>query len=172
MAATNTASISASSADPDSTNNSGLVNFTIQRDGSDLSIAKTKSPNPVAQGAALTSVLKATNNGPRAVGSGDTITITDTLPAGETYSGSPTFSNNGWTCTYSAPVFTCTMPGPLAVGATTPTVSLVTTATGAASLTNQAAEIGGADSGFLVAAITSGRKFSSRIGVIFASCFG
>jgi large repetitive protein len=137
MAATNTASISASSADPDSTNNSGAVNFTIQRDGSDLSIAKTKSPNPVAQGAALTSVLQATNNGPRAVGSGDTITITDTLPTGETYSSSPTFSNNGWTCTYSAPVFTCTLPGPLAVGAQTPTVSLVTTATGAASLTNQ-----------------------------------
>ena len=137
MAATNTASISASSADPDSTNNSGLVNFTIQRDGSDLSVTKSKSPNPVAQGAALTSVLKATNNGPRAVGGGDTITITDTLPAGETYSGSPTFSNNGWTCSYSAPVFTCTLPGPLAVGATTPTVSLITTATGAASLTNQ-----------------------------------
>jgi len=137
MAATNTASISASSADPDSTNNSGLVNFTIQRDGSDLSVTKSKSPNPVAQGAALTSVLRATNNGPRAVGGGDTITITDTLPAGETYSGSPTFSNNGWTCSYSAPVFTCTLPGPLAVGATTPTVSLITTATGAASLTNQ-----------------------------------
>jgi uncharacterized repeat protein (TIGR01451 family) len=114
-----------------------LVNFTIQRDGSDLSIAKTKSPNPVAQGAALTSVLRATNNGPRAVGSGDSIAITDTLPTGETYSGSPTFSNNGWTCTYSAPAFTCTLPGPLAVGAATPTVSLVTTATDAASLTNQ-----------------------------------
>ncbi|HWM69579.1 MAG TPA: SdrD B-like domain-containing protein, partial [Steroidobacteraceae bacterium] len=137
MAATNTASISATSADPDSTNNTGLVNFTIQRDGSDLSVSKTKSPNPVAQGAALTSVLQATNNGPRAVGSGDTITITDTLPTGETYSSSPTFSNNGWICTYSAPVFTCTLPGPLAVGAKTPTVSLVTTATGAASLTNQ-----------------------------------
>src|SRR5207253_6172070 len=105
MAATNTASISASSADPDSTNNSGLVNFTIQRDGSHLSVSKTKSPNPVAQGAALTSVLQATNNGPRAVGSSDTVTITDTLPTGETYSGSPIFSNNGWACSYSAPVF-------------------------------------------------------------------
>src|SRR2546430_5751583 len=31
----------------------------------------------------------------------------------------------------------CALPGPLAVGAQTPTVSLVTTATGAASLTNQ-----------------------------------
>src|SRR4051812_35038032 len=37
---------------------------------------------------------------------------------------------------------------------------------------DQAAEIGGADSGFLVPAITSGCKLSSRIGVIFASCLG
>ena len=37
---------------------------------------------------------------------------------------------------------------------------------------SQAAEIGGADSGFRTPAITSGRTLSSRIGVIFASCLG
>ena len=37
---------------------------------------------------------------------------------------------------------------------------------------DQAAEIGGADSGLRVPAITSGCKDSSRIGVIFVSCFG
>ena len=37
---------------------------------------------------------------------------------------------------------------------------------------DQAAEMGGADSGFRVPAITSGCKDPSRIGVIFESCFG
>jgi hypothetical protein len=36
----------------------------------------------------------------------------------------------------------------------------------------QAAEIGGADSGFRVPAITSGWTATSRIGVILVSCFG
>ena len=42
----------------------------------------------------------------------------------------------------------------------------------AALLTDYAAEMGGAESGFLVAAITSGRSESSGIGVIFVSCLG
>ena len=138
MGSSNTASISASTIDPDSSNNSGTVNFTIQRDGVDMSISKTKSPNPVASGAALTSQIVARNNGPRALGAGDTITLTDTLPAGEDYSGSPSFTNNGWTCTFSASVFTCTRPGPLAVNTNAPTLTLVTTATAATSLTNMA----------------------------------
>jgi hypothetical protein len=37
---------------------------------------------------------------------------------------------------------------------------------------NQAAEMGGADSGLRVPAITSGCNLSSRIGVILESCFG
>ena len=137
LSTSNTASISSSTSDPDSTNNAGSVSFLVQRDGSDLSITKTKSPNPVAQGSPVTSVLRVTNNGPRNLTASDTITVTDTLPAGEDYSGTPSFTNNGWNCSYSTPVFTCTMPGPLSVGASTPTVTLVTTATGAASLTNQ-----------------------------------
>jgi len=138
MSTSNTASITATTTDPDATNNSGLVNFTIQRDGVDMSITKTKSPNPVASGAALTSVIVARNTGPRALGAGDTITLTDTLPSGEDYSGAVNFTNNGWTCSFSLQVFTCTRPGPLAVNTNTPSLTLVTTATAAASLTNQA----------------------------------
>ena len=138
MSSSNTASISSSATnDPIVSNNSGTATFTIQRDGADMSIAKTKSPNPVAQGSPLTSILRATNNGPRALGAGDTITITDTLPGGESYTGATSFTSNGWTCSYTAPLFTCTLPGPLAVGATTAAVSLITTATLTASLTNQ-----------------------------------
>jgi uncharacterized repeat protein (TIGR01451 family) len=138
MSTSNTGSISASTTDPDPTNNSGTVNFTIQRDGVDMSVSKSKSPNPVASGAPLTSQIVARNNGPRALGGGDTITLTDTLPAGEDYSGAASFTNNGWNCTFAAPVFTCTRSGPLAIGANAPTLTLVTSATAAASLTNQA----------------------------------
>lgn len=137
LATSNTATISGTSADGDNTNNAGTVNFTIQRDGADMSIFKSKSPNPVAQGAPLASTLRTTNNGPRALLGSDTITLTDTLSAGEDYNDAAVFTNNGWSCSYAAPTFTCTRPGPLAVGATTPNLTLITTAASAASLTNQ-----------------------------------
>jgi uncharacterized repeat protein (TIGR01451 family) len=138
LSTSNTASIDSSiTTDPDNTNNTGSVAFTIQRDGADMSITKTKGPNPVAQGAPITSVLTARNNGPRALAADTSITLTDTLPAGEDYSGAASFMNNGWTCTFAAPVFTCTRPGPLAINTNAPTLTLVTTATAAALLTNQ-----------------------------------
>ncbi|MFO1467451.1 MAG: SdrD B-like domain-containing protein, partial [Steroidobacteraceae bacterium] len=137
MSSSNTATISASTADPNAGNNSGTVNFTLQRDGADMSITKTRSPNPVAQGATITSVLTARNNGPRALTAGSTITITDTLPAGEDYTGPASFTNNGWSCAFAAGVFTCTRNGPLAINTNAPALTLTTTATGAASLTNQ-----------------------------------
>ena len=138
LATSNTASISASTPDPDNTNNSGTVNFTVMRDGADFSITKTKTPNPVAQGSPLTSTIVTTNNGPRALLGADTVTVVDTLPAGEDYAGASPFTNNGWNCTYAAPAFTCTRAGPLAVGASAPALVLVTTATSPTSLTNQA----------------------------------
>lgn len=138
LATSNTANISATTIDPAGSNDNGSVNFTIQRDGIDLSVDKTKTPDPVAAGSPLTSVMRATNNGPRALALADTITIADTLQAGETYTGPSPFNVNGWSCTYSAPTFTCSRSGPLAVGATTPDLTLVTTATAPAPLTNQA----------------------------------
>ena len=48
----------------------------------DLAIVKSASPNPVIAGNSLTYTLTASNPGPSdATG----VTITDTLPAGETY---------------------------------------------------------------------------------------
>ncbi|HEY0685361.1 MAG TPA: SdrD B-like domain-containing protein [Steroidobacter sp.] len=141
LATSNTANASATSADPDNGNNDGTVNITIQRDGADMSIEKSKSPNPVAAGSPLTSTIRATNNGPRALGPTDTITITDTLPTGETYGGAPSFSNNGWSCLYTnddPAYFTCSRSGPLSVGQTTPQLTLVTTASAPTSLTNTA----------------------------------
>ncbi|MET0281805.1 MAG: SdrD B-like domain-containing protein, partial [Steroidobacteraceae bacterium] len=138
LVAANTANVAATTADPEGANNASTVNFTVQRDGADMSIFKAKSPNPVAAGSPLTSTMRATNGGPRALTGTDTLTITDTLQVGEDYSGSAAFTDNGWNCTFAAPTFTCARAGPLAVGATTPTLTLVTTATSAAALTNQA----------------------------------
>jgi len=137
LTTTNTAAIGSATADPDTANNTGSVTFTIQRDGADLSIQKHKSPNPVAQNSPLTSTLRAYNNGPRALTSGETVTITDTLPVGESYSGAASFTDNGWSCAYAAQVFTCERAGPLAVGQYTPMLTLTTMADAAASLTNQ-----------------------------------
>ncbi|MBM0106000.1 carboxypeptidase regulatory-like domain-containing protein [Steroidobacter sp. S1-65] len=138
MTTSNTANVTGATSDPDNGNNDGSVDITIQRDGADMSIQKSKSPNPVAAGSPLTSVMQATNNGPRALDADDTITIIDTLAAGESYAGASPFTDNGWTCTYSAPAFTCSRPGPLAVGQTTPQLTLITTAAAPTSLTNTA----------------------------------
>ena len=62
---TNTASIAASSNDPNAGNNSGSVVVNVLPDGADLRITKSKVPNPVAQGSPLTSTLTTINNGPR-----------------------------------------------------------------------------------------------------------
>ncbi len=138
LASSNSATILSTTADPSNANNTGTVNFTIQRDGADMTVTKTRSPNPVAQGAAISSVITARNNGPRALVAGSTITITDTLPAGEDYTGAASFTNNGWSCTFAAPVFTCTRTGALAINTNAPTLTIVTTATAPATLTNQA----------------------------------
>lgn len=59
------------------------------------------------------------NNGPEP--DGNTITVTDTLPAGLTYvSGTGT----NWTCGAASQDVTCTHPGPVAVGASLPDLTL------------------------------------------------
>lgn len=136
MSSSNTASISTTTADPNNGNNSGTSSFSIQRDGADLTISKSKTPNPVAQGSAVSSQLLVHNNGPRAVPVGGTITITDSLPAGESYSGAASFTANGWACTFASPAFTCTLAGPLAIGADAPLLTLATTASGTGTITN------------------------------------
>jgi uncharacterized repeat protein (TIGR01451 family) len=78
---TNTAVISGNEPDPNLANNTSTV-ITQVNALDDLAIVKTASANPVIAGNALTYTLAATNNGPsNATG----VTITDTLPAGVTY---------------------------------------------------------------------------------------
>jgi len=133
----NTATISAATLDPAPSNNtSNTVNFNVQPDGADLTISKTKTPNPVAQGSAITSTITVRNLGPQAVPAGGTITVTETGAAGETLVSA---SGAGWTC--GAPAgnaITCTRPGPLALNADAPAITVNSTATAAGTLTNTA----------------------------------
>jgi uncharacterized repeat protein (TIGR01451 family) len=131
---TNTASIASASADPIPGNNSGSVNVQVLPDGADLRLAKSKGPNPVAQGSPLVSQFIVTNNGPRAATG--PLRVVEVL-AGETYLFN---SGTGWTCTPNGAVVVCEHPntGGLAVGASLPTLFIRTTATDPGVLSNTA----------------------------------
>jgi len=100
---TNTASITSATNDPNPGNNSGSVNILVRPDGADLRITKTKSPNPVAQGSLVTSIITVTNNGPRAATG--PLSVVEVL-SGESFVSA---SGSGWTCDPSRePVIVCT----------------------------------------------------------------
>jgi len=146
---TNTASISAVTGDPAPGNNSDTVAINITPDGADLSLSKSKSPSLVVQGGTLTSTLQVTNDGPR-VTSG-TLTVTDTLSIGETYSG---FSGTDWSCTHNSVnpggIVTCIYAStPLADSASTSNLTITTSATNLGVLTNSASvsDVGGQPDG-------------------------
>ena len=131
---TNTATITTTDNDPAPGNNTRAVTFDILPDGADLRLAKSKSPNPVAQGSQVTSTITVTNGGPRqATG---TLRVVDQL-SGETYVSA---SGTGWTCSASGSTVTCDHANAagLNAGASLPTLTIITTATVAGSATNQA----------------------------------
>ena len=83
---TNTAVITGNEPDPNLTNNTSTVNTPIDPEVN-LAILKSGTPNPVTAGKTLTYTLTVTNNGPS---NGTGVSVTDTLPAGVTYSSSTT----------------------------------------------------------------------------------
>ncbi len=131
---TNTAGITASSTDPVAGNNSGSVNVNVLPDGADLRLSKGKTPNPVALGSNMTSTIAVTNNGPR-VANG-VLRVVERL-TGETFVSA---SGVNWSCSASGSVVTCEQPNPsgLAVGASLPVLTLITQATAAGAVSNQA----------------------------------
>ena len=132
---TNTASIGSDTTDPNGGNNSGSVNVTVLPDGADLRIAKTKTPNPVALGSALTSTIVVTNNGPRAATG--PLRVVEQL-SGETFVSA---SGSGWSCSAAAaPTIVCdnVNAGGLAVNAALPALVIVTTATSVGAVINNA----------------------------------
>ena len=131
---TNTAAIASDTPDPIAANNSGSVGINVLPDGADLRISKSKTPNPVALGSNLTSTIRVTNNGPR-VATGALRVIE--LLTGETYVSA---SGSGWVCTPTGGTVVCNHPNPggLAVGASLPDLVIVSTATVAGTVTNNA----------------------------------
>jgi large repetitive protein len=112
-----TATIAASN---DSNNgNNTQTQTTSVISGANLALAKVGSPTSVVGGSNVTYTLTASNAGPNA--SGDLV-LTDNLPPAV---GFVSAAGSGWTCGHSAGVVTCTRPGPHAVGAAIPPVSIV-----------------------------------------------
>ena len=137
---TNTATISATTPDAVSSNNTGSASFNLMPDGADLSIAKTKSPNPVAQGAAMASTLTVHNAGPRQAGA-NTIIVTERLE--DVLESYVSFTGTGWTYSgasssggYTTHTFTYTLA--LNSGANANALSISSTAVGTGAITNQA----------------------------------
>ena len=131
---TNTAAIASDTPDPVAANNSGSVNINVLPDGADLRISKTKTPNPVALGSNLTSTIRVTNNGPRtATGA---LRVIELL-TGETYVSA---SGSGWVCVPTGSTVVCSHPNGsgLAVGASLPDLVIVSRATVAGVVTNNA----------------------------------
>ncbi|HRQ59227.1 MAG TPA: hypothetical protein PLN31_17565 [Azoarcus taiwanensis] len=124
--------------DPVGSNNTSSVTFNAD-DRADLSLTKSASLNPVLVGQAFNYSLTVRNNGPLAVPSGQTITVTDVVPENVRITSAPTGTD--WSCVSSSGSFpvvgtatlTCTRTTGLGLGnnaTTTITVPAELTAVG------------------------------------------
>jgi uncharacterized repeat protein (TIGR01451 family) len=116
---TNNASVSGSTYDPSTSNNSASADTTVTP-AADLSLTKTDSPDPVTAGQALTYTLTAHNAGPSAVAD---VQLSDTLPSAVTY-GSATPSQGS--CTHTSGTVDCAL-GALSSGQDATVAIVVTT---------------------------------------------
>jgi len=108
----NTASVSSSTYDPSTGNNSSTATGTVTA-SADLSIVKSHTGSFTA-GSPATYKLDITNNGP--TDSPGTISVTDTLPTGTTYSSFSDPDSDGWSCSHVGQAVTCTLAGGLTSG--------------------------------------------------------
>ena len=104
----NTATVSATEADPTPANNTVNDNNTV-RNTADLAVTKTDGVATVNVGASTTYTITLTNNGPTVVPAG--VIVSDTIPVNTV--GSEAEAD----CAITAGVFRCTTSAPLAVGA-------------------------------------------------------
>ena len=137
----NTATVSIPETDSNPANNSASVSVTSTNDA-DLRLTKTASLDPVVPNQGYSYSLVVRNQGPLAIAAGQTITVTDTLPAGVVLTAVP--SGTGWTCSPSSgfpldgATVSCTRPGPLAVNVSAPTITLSAIQTLAGTRSNMA----------------------------------
>jgi len=107
----NTANVSSTTSDPNSTNNSASAATNLL--SADVAVTKNGSPATVAAGSNVTWTIVVTNNGPN---DASTVTMTDALPANTTF-----VSLN-----QSGPAFNCTTPAAGANGPVTCTIATLT----------------------------------------------
>jgi large repetitive protein len=125
--ASNTALIQSATADAISSNDSGTVNFRLVKDGADLRVSMSRGPSPVPLNSDITTIVRATNNGPR-VANGP-FRITYQLAAGEQLKS---FSGTDWSCSplnVPGALVTCNrlaISGGLAVTTATNPLTLIT----------------------------------------------
>ena len=100
-------SVSATTTDPTSANNSTTV-VTNLRDVCDLTVTNSGTPSPVAAGGTITYTQKVTNGGPSSC---STAKLIEATPANTTFVSVSAVTTGGgtWTCPNTAPV-TCTNP--------------------------------------------------------------
>jgi uncharacterized repeat protein (TIGR01451 family) len=115
----NSAAVSSATSDPNTGNNSDSESTTVNP-VADLALTKSDGPDPVEAAESLTYTLSVSNAGPSGA---DSLTVTDTLPAGVTFVSA---DGSGWSCGETAGVVTCTRAA-LAVGAA-PDITIQVTA--------------------------------------------
>lgn len=138
---TNTASTTRNEPDSNSANNADTDITTVQI-GTDLSVTKTDSADPVVQGDNFNYVITPRNNGPYALGASDTLTITDNIPTGLRVNSVPT--GTGWSCSPSTGyplngpfTISCTRTGSLAISSNAPSLTISARALALGTITNQ-----------------------------------
>jgi large repetitive protein len=127
---TNTANVTRS-APAGGANNAASVNYSISAPFAHLTIAKTKSPNPVAAGSNITNTVTVTNSDTSTSAATGTIRVTDVLDINETF---VSYSGSGWSCSGvlvgETGTVTCDYAGAnLARGASLPVLAIITQAT-------------------------------------------
>jgi uncharacterized repeat protein (TIGR01451 family) len=127
---TNSASVSASTTDPSSSNNSDTADTTVAAGSADLSITKADSPDPATVGGRLTYALTVVNGGPD---DAPDVNVSDALPSSVTFvSATPSQGS----CSQSAGTVTCSLGAISNSGDST--VTIVVTPNSAGTITNGA----------------------------------
>ena len=129
---TTSASVAATTADPDQTNNDASASAIVLTPA-DLAIAISDAPDPVAAGGTLTYTISVTNGGP---GASTALTVLDSLPAGVGYVNA---SGPGWSCSAMTGTVTC-LAASLAASASS-SITLVTTAPGSGGTVSNTASV-------------------------------
>ncbi len=109
-------------------NNSDTDTATVMT-ASDLQITKTHTGGNLTAGTPTTYTLTVKNNGPQTVTASGTTTVTDVLPAGETYVSA---TGTGWTCANASGTVTCTSTTAMTSGTSLPAITLKVMLSGSA----------------------------------------